>query len=181
MKEKKSKLTRTLEIPEEVTVELEGNTFKIKGPKGELVRTLSNPLVSYEVSDSITVSCLNMKKSKRIMNTFISHIQNMIRGVTDGFIYQLKICSGHFPMNVSKEGNKIVIKNFLGEKVPREAKLLEGVEAQIEQDTIEISGSSIELVGQTAANLEQATKIRNRDRRRFQDGIFITSKGGDAS
>ena len=124
----------------------------------------------------LTIICINRKKAKRMANTFRAHIENMIIGVTDGFEYQLKICSGHFPMNVSKEGNKIVIKNFLGEKVPREANILDGVEANIEQEVITIKGISIESVGQTAANLEQSTKIKNRDRRRFQDGIFITSK-----
>jgi len=182
MKKKKPLLTRTLQIPEGVSVEVDGTVFRIKGPKGELSKILKHPTVSHEIeSNSIKMTCPNLKNSKRIMNTFIAHIRNLIRGVTDGFTYKLKICSGHFPMNVSKEGNKIIIKNFLGEKVPRSAKILEGVNVEINQSMIELKGTSIELVGQSAANLEQATKVRNRDRRRFQDGIFIVSKGGEAS
>jgi large subunit ribosomal protein L6 len=79
-------------------------------------------------------------------------------------------------MTVNHEGSKIVIKNFLGERVPRIAKILDGVKVQIDKDIITLSGSSIEAVGQSAGNLEKSTRITNRDRRRFQDGIYITSK-----
>ena len=64
------------------------------------------------------------------------------------------------------------------EKIPRKSKILEGVKVEIDKDTILLSGYDKEAVGQTAANLEKATKIKKRDRRRFQDGIFIIEKSG---
>lgn len=172
-------LVNKIEINDGVEIKIDGNIMSVKGPNGELTRSFAHPAVKIVVEGKeVILTSPSLRKAKKMANTFRAHIENMIKGVTEGFEYELKICSGHFPMNVSKEGNKIVIKNFLGEKVPRESKILEGVEANIEQDVISVKGISIELVGQTAANIEQSTKVRNRDRRRFQDGIFITSKRG---
>ena len=81
-------------------------------------------------------------------------------------------------MTVNHQSNEIIIKNFLGEKIDRKSKVLEGVNVSIDKDIITLSGNDIELVGQTAANLEKTTKIKNRDRRRFQDGIFLIEKSG---
>ena len=100
----------------------------------------------------------------------------MIKGVAEGFIYKLKICAGHFPMNVTIEGNNVIIKNFLGEKIPRKSKIAPGVKAQVKGDEIIIESCNLESAGQTASNIEQATRVKARDRRIFMDGIWITSK-----
>ena len=86
----------------------------------------------------------------------------------------------HFPvtLELNKDRNEITIKNFLGEKKPRKCKLLPGAEIEINKNTIIIKSSDKNIAGQNAANLETATKIRNRDRRKFQDGIFIVEKCG---
>jgi len=118
------------------------------------------------------------KREKKMINTFRAHVMNMIKGVVEGFEYKVEICSSHFPMSVSVEAKEIVIKNFLGEKVPRRAKIREGVSAKIEGNFIVINGSNKEYVGQTAANCEKSTRITNRDRRRFQDGLWIVHKAG---
>ncbi|MAF35965.1 50S ribosomal protein L6 [archaeon] len=174
-------LNKTITIPEKTTATLVDTTISIEGPKGKLEREFYYPSVSIKVADNtVAVSGPGLKKAKRMMNTFTAHITNMIKGVNDGFHYQLKICAGHFPVNVTKEQSTIMIKNFLGEKIPRQAQIVEGVEVEIKEDLIDVTGISKEAVGQTAANLEQATKIRNRDRRRFQDGIFIIEKDKEA-
>ena len=100
----------------------------------------------------------------------------MLDGLSEGFKYKLKICSGHFPMSVNVEGSKLKIKNFLGEKIPREATLLKGVKVEVKGNEISLEGSDIEKLGQTASNIEQSTRITNRDRRVFQDGIYIVEK-----
>ena len=75
-----------------------------------------------------------------------------------------------------EENNEIIIKNFLGEKQDRIVKLIEGVNVKIDKETIELDSIDIEKAGQCAANIEKAAKVRNKDRRIFQDGIFIIEK-----
>ena len=116
------------------------------------------------------------KKDKKLIKTTAAHIRNMISGLEKRFVYKLQICSVHFPMNVSVSGNEVIIKNFLGERKERKAKILPGVEVKVEGDTVIVESCDKEKAGQTAANIEQATKIKKRDRRIFQDGIFIIEK-----
>ena len=76
-------------------------------------------------------------------------------------------------MSVSVDKNRVIIKNFLGEKTPRSAKILEGINIKVEGFDVIVTGIDLEKVGQTAANIESACRITNRDRRVFQDGIYI--------
>ena len=107
-----------------------------------------------------------------------AHIKNMIRGVTSGFEYKMKTVYSHFPIKTSVEGNDFVIQNFLGERYARKASILEGVKVVVKGDDITVTGIDKEKVGQTVANIERATKVRNRDIRVFQDGVYLINKGG---
>ena len=111
-----------------------------------------------------------------MMNTIAQHVRNMIKGVQKKFEYKLKVCFSHFPMTVKQEDRKIIVQNFLGEKVPREMTLPEGVEVKVDKTEIIVRSVDKELAGQAAANFETITKIRGRDKRVFQDGIYITNK-----
>ena len=113
-----------------------------------------------------------------MLYTFKAHINNLIRGIKEGFTYKLKICSSHFPMSVSVEGDEVIIKNFLGERAPRKAKIMEGVKVEISDDIINVYGVDKEKTGQTAVRIEQATRIKKRDKRIFQDGIYLIEKPG---
>lgn len=170
----------TIKIPENVSVELVDDLIILKGPKGEVSRSLKYPRVNIEIKDGqIMVSSKNAtKKEKTIIGTFESHIKNMIKGVRDGVVYKLKICSGHFPMTASIEGKNFVVKNFFGERIPRVLKLKEGVNVKVDGDFVIVEGVNNELVSQTAADIEQLCRITNRDRRIFQDGIYIIDKDG---
>ena len=117
------------------------------------------------------------KKQKALTGTFVAHINNMIKGVTEEFEYKMKTVFSHFPIKTSVEGNEFVIQNFLGERAPRKAKILDGVTIEAKGDDITIRGIDKEKVGQTTANIERATIVRNRDIRVFQDGVYRTSKG----
>ncbi len=174
------RLIKRIKVPEGVEITIEGNLFKAKGASGETERRFNDPMIMIEKdNDKIVIKPKKFtKKQKCLVNTTKAHVLNLIKGVKDGFVYKLKICSGHFPMNVSLEGNKLVIKNFFGEKVPRVAKILDNVKVEVKGDLVTVSGSNIEAVGQTATNIEQSTRITNRDRRVFQDGIWIIEKAG---
>ena len=118
------------------------------------------------------------KKEKKMINTIASHVRNMVKGIQEKFEYKLKIVSSHFPISVELKENEAVIKNFLGEKIPRKSKIPGKVEVKIDKDIITVNSFDKELAGQTAANFEKNTRIRMKDRRIFQDGIFIIDKAG---
>lgn len=113
-----------------------------------------------------------------MIKTYISHAENIFKGLEEKFIYELEICNVHFPITAKVENDKVIISNFVGEKVNRAANILEGVEVEIKGQKISVSGPDIEKTGQTAANIEKTARISKKDRRVFQDGIFITSKPG---
>ena len=163
---------------EGTTAEVKGTLVKIKGPKGTSEKHFKEKSIKI-TSDSknITIHAGNEKRNcKRVMCTTAAHIKGMVKGVTHGYEYKLKICSSHFPMNVSLNGRELVVKNYLGEKSPRICKIKDNVNIKLEKDIITITGSDKELVGQAAADIEKKVCIRNKDRRIFMDGIYITSK-----
>ena len=147
----------------------------MSGEKGTTERKLAYPGISMQLENQKLVlkSKKDSRNEKRILGTFAAHVANMVTGSSEGYTYKLKVCSGHFPMKVSVENNKVKISNFLGEKIPRTGKILEGVSVKIENDIITVEGIDKEKTGQTAANIERATRITNRDRRVFQDGCYI--------
>ena len=168
----------TVEIPEGIEVNVENRTIIVKGPKGELKKNYPKEFILIKKKDNIITISGEGSKSKAMAGTFKSHILNMIKGVQEEYVYKLKICFNHFPFTAEKKDDKIIIKNFLGEKTPREFEIPKGVEVKIEKTNITIISLDKELAGQSASNFEIATKVKNRDRRVFQDGIFITSKAG---
>ncbi|MBI3032425.1 50S ribosomal protein L6 [Candidatus Woesearchaeota archaeon] len=167
-----------IEIPEKVKVILAHGIVKVTGPKGELEKKLLHPKIKMSIEGNkikLTTS-RKTKTDKRMMYTFNAHLKNLIKGVEEGFTCKLKICSGHFPMNVSIGAHELVIKNFIGEKVPRKLKLSPKVKVAVQGDDIIVEGIDRELVGQTAGSIEQITRRNSFDRRIFQQGIYITEK-----
>jgi large subunit ribosomal protein L6 len=178
MSTKNKKILKEIDIPEDVEVEMKNSELIIRGKKGELKRKFSYPNVFIKIENKkiLINSTKNSRREKRIVNTFIAHIKNMINGVQKGFVCKLKICFSHFPMNVKMQGNEVLIENFLGERNPRKAKIIEGVNVTVKGNEIIVEGTDIEKVGQTAVNIESATRIKGLDRRVFQDGIYIVEK-----
>ena len=115
---------------------------------------------------------------KRIMISNATHVSNMGKGVTAGHTYKLKICSGHFPMNVSLKGDKFEVKNFIGEAVPRVLQIKEGVDVKVNGDEIVVEGPDKGRVGNQAAAIELLMRRPGFDSRIFQDGIYIVEKDG---
>jgi len=164
-------------IPDGVDVTIDGGVT-VKGPKGELSRKFNHSEISMAVEDDKVVLEVKFpkKKDKAMIGTVRAHISNMITGVTEGFRYRMKIVYAHFPMSVKVAGDKVVIENFLGERHPRTARIAGDTKVQVKGDEVEITGIDKEYVGQTMANIEQATRIKGRDPRVFQDGIYLVSK-----
>jgi large subunit ribosomal protein L6 len=176
----RKELFQEIEIPEGVEVKLEDDIVIVKGPEGELKREFNLLGLEFEIKEGkIIIGNKKARKiEKKMTNTITAHIKNMIKGVTEKFEYKLKICFNHFPITVDIQGSEAIIKNFLGEKIPRKCKILDDVEVKVDKEFITVTSKDRELAGQTAANFEQATRISSRDRRVFQDGIFIINKVG---
>lgn len=118
------------------------------------------------------------KREKALVGTYGAHLRNMLVGATKGFEYKLKIVYAHFPIKTSVKADQFVIENFLGEKFPRKTKILGATKVNIKGDQVLVTGPNVEDAGQTAANIERATKIKGFDPRVFQDGIYIVEKPG---
>ncbi len=151
----------------------------VKGPKGELSRIFFHPRIDVKVdSGKVEIyTALPRKKVKALAGTWEAHIKNMVKGVEKGFTYNMKIVYAHFPIKTSVKGDIVIIDNFLGEKCPRKAVIRSGVKVKVKGEEVVVQGINKEQVAQTAANIEQATKIKRYDPRVFQDGIYIISKG----
>jgi large subunit ribosomal protein L6 len=183
--EKDESISFDVAIPEGVTVTITGKTIMVQGPKGALERELWHPGVHIQLEHKdgaeqvVVTSDTARKKLRAVAGTYVSHVKNMITGVTEGFFYKLTVVHAHFPMQIAltKEGNAVSISNFLGERKPRMAKIASGATVELRGKEILVSGMNKEAVGQTAANLEQTTKIRGYDSRVFQDGIYLVEKG----
>ncbi len=169
-----------IQIPEKVNVTVQGGIVKVKGPQGEITKELHHPRVKLEVKGKqVVVSCeFPRKREKALAGTYGAHVRNMLRGATDGFEYKMKIVYAHFPIKTAVKGNVFVIENFLGEKFPRKTKILGATKVEVKGDQVLLKGPNVEDVGQTAANIERATKIKGFDPRVFQDGIYIIEKPG---
>ncbi|MFT4343173.1 MAG: 50S ribosomal protein L6 [Candidatus Woesearchaeota archaeon] len=177
---KKENFMEKIAAPEGVTVAVNGTTVSVSGSKGEVTKIFRMPRFSFSVeNNALVVSCKKYSVYDRCnFMTLTAHLSNMFTGVQEGYEYELKICSSHFPMTVAVSGDKLTVKNLLGEKVPRVLTLKKGVEVKVNGDIIVVSGVDVELVSQVAADIEQLTRITDRDRRIFQDGIYITKKAG---
>jgi large subunit ribosomal protein L6 len=150
------------------------------------VETVERPVDDGEETETEAVEAIvvateaNDAKTRSTVGTFESHVRNMIHGVTEGWTYEMEVFYAHFPMQVDVEGDHVVITNFLGEKAPRRTPIRGDTDVRIDGEEITLSGPSKEDVGQTAADIEQLTRVTDKDTRVFQDGVYITSKPGTA-
>ena len=173
------RIEHTIELSDGVSASIADGVLTVKGPKGELSREFqSSRFVLLQDGAGLIVRVdLPRRKEKALAGTWNAHINNMVKGVSTGFSYTLRCFYSHFPMTMKVEGSEFVVNNYFGERVPRRADILSGVDVRVENKTdVIVSGIDKEAVGQTAANIERSTTVKNRDRRVFQDGIYRVAK-----
>ena len=168
-------VSRMIQIPEGVTVNLDGHKVTVKGTKGMLQRDFSHIPVSISTEGNTVRVWAEWprKKEQALVGTIDSHIENMITGVTKGFTYKIKIVFSHFPISVKVQDKHVVIENFTGERRPRKAKVIGDVKVKVEAEDIIVQGLNLEDVSQTSANIETATRVRRKDPRIFLDGLYV--------
>lgn len=169
---------QVVELPPGVTAALAGRTLSVKGKLGEAKKHFDKVNVNLSVEgNKVSISPFSLKKKDNvIVNTVVSLVNNMITGVSKGYTYRLKVVYAHFPISVKTKGGEIHVENFVGERSPRIAKIVGACKVAIEGDDVIVKGVSVEDVGQTAANVELATKIKRKDQRIFLDGVYIYQK-----
>jgi large subunit ribosomal protein L6 len=171
-------MEKIVEIPDDVEIQVDKFKINVKGPKGTLERDFDSPLfkrdieVKKEEKKFLVSTKSEKKKILSMVGTIAAHVRNMIKGVREGYTAKLKIVYMHFPFKVEIKGDEIIINNFLGEKIPRKTDMVNGCKVEVKGDEITVTGIDKEAVGLSAAKLERVTKIKSRDRRVFQDGIF---------
>ncbi|ELZ44080.1 50S ribosomal protein L6P [Halorubrum coriense DSM 10284] len=167
-----------IEIPDDVSAETDHLELTVEGPNGSVTRRLWYPDVDVTIEDGAVVIASENEdaKTNATVGTFESHVANMIHGVTEGWEYAMEVYYAHFPMQVNVEGDEVVIENFLGESAPRRTPIRGDTDVQIDGETVTLTGSDKEAVGQTAADIEQLTKVTDKDTRVFQDGVYIVEK-----
>jgi large subunit ribosomal protein L6 len=168
-------ISRTIQIPDDVVVSIDGHKVTVRGSKATLIRDFSHAKVSLETNGKTVRVWAQWprKKEASLIGTIESHIKNMIIGVTKGYTYKLKIVFSHFPITVKVQDRAVFVENFTGERRPRKAKILGDVKVKLETDDIIVQGTSLEDVSQTSANIEMMTRVTNKDPRVFLDGIYV--------
>jgi large subunit ribosomal protein L9e len=181
-----------LVIPEDVKIHIRSRIVTVEGPRGKLTKDLSHIAVTFTLppaSKSGQIVHIEIhhgsRKNVATLRTVKSIIQNLITGVTKGYKYKMRYVYAHFPINVNIEKNdegrfNLEIRNFLGEKIVRHVTMHEGVSVEASKnvkDQLEITGNNLENVSQSAADIQQICRVRNKDIRKFLDGLYVSERG----
>lgn len=175
------RVEHTIALVEGVNATLDGGTVTVTGPKGTVTRTFNHGRIDIASGEEGLVVSVELprRKEKALAGTWAAHLRNMVHGAAEGFTYKLKAVYSHFPMNIQISGTELTIANYFGERVPRKAVFLWPNEVKValegKQDIV-VTGADKEKVGQTAAIIERTCTVRRRDRRVFQDGIYLVEK-----
>ena len=180
---KRASVQKEIEMPEGIEFNVEGNFIIVKKDSMEIKRKMDRKIKAVKSDNKIILTIDNARRcEKRMIGSIASHIKNIFEGFSKPWEYELEICHTHFPVTVTfdKAKGEFIVKNLLGERAPRviKAECPEKIEVEIKAPHIKIKSYDLEVSGQNAANLEKVSKIRYRDRNKFQDGIFITKKPG---
>ena len=177
MKEKEE-IVAEMEIPEKVSAKLGGSLLEVSGPKGKVVKDFKKIPVTISIADKKIVikPYGRRKKDLAVTNTSRSIVRNMIEGVLNGYTYKLKIIFAHFPISIKIKDKQIFVENFFGERSPRVVNIIGDCKVIVQGEDLVIQGPSLDDVAQTAANVELATRVKEKDQRVFLDGLYVYSK-----
>ncbi|CAO1636680.1 unnamed protein product [Parajaminaea phylloscopi] len=176
-----------LAIPSDVTVTLHARQATVKGPRGELTKHVKHMAMDVRHIKSPKGDKIKFivwhggRKHLACLRTAKAVFANMIKGVTVGFQYKCRAVYAHFPINMIVSGDKlsVEIRNFLGEKRVRHVQMRKGVTIRddpAQKDQVLVEGNDIEEVSQSAADLHGQCLVKEKDLRKFLDGIYTAEK-----
>jgi len=180
------KSTNFFDFPEGITVTVKSRKVTVKGPRGELFRDFSHLPIDLHLENKgkrIRAELwFGTRKSVACIRTVITHIKNMVTGVTKGFLYKMRMVYAHFPIsvNIEKDGKEVEVRNYIGEKIVRKVTMISDVKCKRSEDVkdeIVIFGNDIDAVSQSAANIQQISRVKDKDIRKFLDGVYVSFKG----
>ncbi len=166
-----------IQIPTGVTVEVNDNVITTKGSLGTNTRSANSKFLTVSKKDNTVViePVKNEKLAKKAMEAEMSmakEIQNDMLGVTKNFEIKMKAVFAHFPMSIEIRGDKVLVNNLIGERSPRVANIRTNSKVEAKGQDVRVYGISKDAVSQTAANIKLSCKIRKKDDRAFQDGVY---------
>ncbi len=172
------KFETELEVPENVQVTYKSKMLQVIGPLGKTYKSFKKIPVNISISDKKILLKANGTRNKdyAIMNTAKSIIRNLCEGVIEGYTIKMKIVFSHFPITVKINEKKVLIENFQGERAPRITKIWGDTKVVPKGDDIIITGPVLTDVTQTAAEIENNSRVKNKDHRVFLDGIYKFEK-----
>jgi large subunit ribosomal protein L9e len=147
---------------------------------GKLVKDLSHLAVNFSRPKTNIIGIEihhGVRKNVAALRTVRTLIVNLIIGVTKGFKYKMRYVYAHFPINVNIDKNsetdqfEVEIRNFIGEKIVRRVVMRAGVDVKVsaaQKDELTLEGNSLEDVSQSAADIQQICKVRNKDIRKVR-------------
>merc|ERR1712170_196656 len=177
--------SQSINVPEGVSVEIKSRVVTVKGPRGTLSKSFRHLSIDIFMPDSNTIKVekwFGTRKELAAVRTVCSHITNLMKGVTKGYKYKMRAVYAHFPINcaISEGGTLVEVRNFLGEKYTRKVRMHDGVKCENskdQKDELIHTGNSVEAVSQSAALIQQSTTVKNKDIRKFLDGVYVSEKG----
>lgn len=178
---------KTIDIPEGVTVSVKNRKVRVKGPRGVLVRDFSHQQLDLVVEKQGRSLRAELWFGNRLaiacIRTVLTHIKNMITGVTKGYCFKMRMVYNHFPISsvIENNGKQVEVRNFLGEKIVRMVQMIGDTVAKKSddgtKDEITLTGSDLDAVSQSAANIQQIARITDKDIRKFLDGVYVSYRG----
>lgn len=173
--------TAHVKIHDGCTVTLKDQEVTVSGPRGELKRNFNMcPLQMRIEGNTIFVTCwFPRAKLNAIPQTVVTHIDNMMTGVTKGYCFTMKAAHAHFPMEFVVKGSHVEVRNFIGQKDVMTTKAMDGVTFQYDKEKkneLKVIGNDLEKVAQTCASIHSSCKVYNKDIRKFLDGVYLFSR-----
>ncbi|ESO90671.1 hypothetical protein LOTGIDRAFT_217766 [Lottia gigantea] len=176
--------SQTVNIPKGVSICVKSRQITVKGPRGTLIKKFRHAGIHIYMKDHRHVTVekfFGTSKQLATVRTICTHVENMIKGVVKGYLYKMRAVYAHFPINVviTDEGQRVEVRNFLGEKYTRIINMMPGVlisGSPGQKDEYILKGNDIEMVSRSAALIQQSTAVKEKDIRKFLDGIYVSEK-----